>query len=610
MTTSLRGRWKQGGVSRPVPFPGRAARALALGVLLIAGAAGCGDRAASRSGAPPPVTLRLVGQRIRGFDPARAGDAASAAAYAKVYEGLLRYSWTARPYRLVPNLAAGMPEISADGLVCTVRLRHGIRFADDPCFRASGGRGRELTAADFVYSWKRVADPRTGSSGWWAFQGRIVGLDDFRDTARAAASTDYDLPVAGLETPEPYTLRIRLTRPYPQLPFVLAMHYAFAVPREAVEAYGDQFGNHPVGTGPYVLASWRRNYRMEFVRNPSWAAAGRVETFDPPDDAPLGAPRAARPAADRLVYLFVGDPSTQWQLFLRGELDWMGVGREAWARITDGRGNLRAEWRDRGFQLVGTAPGECSDVFFFGFNMDDPVVGRNRALRQALSCAFDRDAWLSFYTGRAEAARGPIPPDFAGYRSPVTSFVFDPDRARALLAQAGYPGGLDPATGRRLVITLDIADAENIEVRQSTDLFRRFMDRVGVVIEPRYNNRNAFFERLSRRQCQMFRLSWSADYPDPQNFLQVFYGPNASPGSNRTNFRNSDYDRLYEELSATADPETRARLMDRMVGIILEECPWIFAHHSRFYTMMSRNISNFKSSPFEYSPELHVELKF
>ncbi len=556
-------------------LPRRAARAGAAALLLVA-AAGC-RRAGPPPAAPTPRTLVRPAARVRGFDPVRAGDAASAMAYARIYEGLLQIDYLARPYRVVPLLAGEMPEVSADGRVHVFRIRRGIHFQNDPCFVETGGRGREVTAADFVYSLKRVADLKNASPGYWAFRDRIVGLDDFRRDSGGPGPTDYDRPVEGLRALDRHTLRIELTEPYPQFLYALTLHYAAVVPREAVAYYGEAFVNRPVGTGPFVLESWRRNYRRVYARNPRWAETGRVDRF-PAGDGPEPHPAAGRPIPflDRIVELVVADPATQWQMFLAGSLHLTGVSREVWDVVLDPGGRLRPELARRGIRA---ASGPAMDVFYIGFNMDDPVVGANRALRQALSAAFNREEWARFHHGRVRPAAGPVPPGAEGYVALEPAFPFDLDRARRLLAEAGYPEGIDPETGRRLQLTIEVADADNPELRQSTDLFVQFMDRIGVVVRPSFNNRPTFFEKVSRRQAQMFRLSWIADYPDAQNFLQLFHGPNASPGSNRANYVNPEYDRLYERFRILPPGEARDGLAERLVRIVQEDCPWIFVHH-------------------------------
>ena len=174
--------------------------------------------------------------RIRGLDPAKSGEVSSSLAISKIYEGLLQYDYLERPYKVIPLLAKEMPTISDDGLTYIFKLRKGIYFQDNPCFL--NGKGRELTAHDFVYSIKRVADVKNSSSGYWAFDGRIKGLDNFRIESSKSEITDYSYDVKGLKAIDDYTLQIELTFPYPQLLYILTMHYSYAVPVEAVNYYG------------------------------------------------------------------------------------------------------------------------------------------------------------------------------------------------------------------------------------------------------------------------------------------------------------------------------------------------------------------------------------
>ena len=527
--------------------------------------------------------------RIRTLDPARAGDVASALAVSRLYEGLLQYAYAERPYQVEPLLAATLPLISADGLTYTFTLRPGVFFQDDPCFTGTGGRGRELEAADFVFSMKRIADAKNSSSGYWAFRGRIEGLDAFRADSSGTAPTDYSQPVAGLQAVDRYTLQIRLTQPYPQLLWVLTMPYAAAVPREAVAYYGAAFDRHPVGTGPFRLASWSPNYSIEYERNPKWMS-----------------PDGATPALDRIIQYVIGDPSTAWLMFLDGRLESSPVSRDNWDAVVDERRQLRPELAARGIQLI-QAP--TLDLYYIGFNMDDPIVGSNPKLRQALTCAFNTEEWRRFYQDRVTRPDGPIPPGVAGAPDLPSPYPFDLPRARQWLAEAGYPDGVDSSTGRRLQLTLDLGQADNPEIRQSTDLFVQFMDRLGVVVTPIYNNWPTFLSRIERRQVQLFRLSWIADYPDAENFLQLFYSPNASPGSNRTNYRNPAFDRLYEQARGLADGAARDDLIRRMTTIVQEDCPWIFVHCPTAAVLLQPWVQNYRYHDFPYGMDKYYAVE-
>jgi oligopeptide transport system substrate-binding protein len=560
-----------------------------------------------------PNTLYGVAERIRGFDPVMAGDVASALAISRIYEGLLQYSYLARPYQVEPGLAEKMPEISADGLTYTFTIRKGIFFQDDACFTANGGKGRELTADDFVYSIKRTSDIKTGSTGYWAFNGRIVGLDEFRAKSGGEQPTDYSLAVAGLSAPERYTLRIRLNMPYPQLLWILTMHYAFAVPREAVEFYGKDFVNHPVGTGPYCLKSWRRNYRIEYVRNPKWRQTNRVEKYpvaaDPGDIksgllADAGKPI---PFMDRIVQYFIGDSTTLWFMFLKGQTESSSISRDNWDAVITSEKTLNNELTAMGIKMYSSP---VMETYYIGFNMEDPVVGANKYLRQALACAFNTEPYVRFFNNRVIRASGPIPPGIAGFEKQAAPYPFDLTRAAELLAKAGYPEGKDPQTGRRLKLSIDIGDASNPEVRASVELFSSFMEKIGVQIAPIYNNWPTFLARLERRQAQMFRLGWVADYPDAENFLQLFYGPNCSPGPNHSNYRNAEFDKLYEQVRVMNDSPERTALYRKMADIVTADCPWIYEQHPLAYGLHHHWLKNYKPHDFPYGMNKYHAVDF
>ena len=575
-------------------------------VLFLVAVSGCAPRRELAGAArPAPSEIVYYGEtsRIRGFDPVKTGDIASTLAMGKVYEGLLQYGYFARPYRAEPNLAEALPEVSADGLTYRFRVRSGIYFQDDPCFAATGGKGRELTADDFVYAIKRLADFKNASTGYWILRDRVVGLDEFRSASGGPGATDYSQDVPGLRAPDRRTLEIRLKRPYPQLLWVLTMHYTFAVPREAVEFYGSDFLNHPVGTGPFVLRAWRQNYRMEFVRSPQWRATGRVEQFPAAGTNAAGAadvlPSAAGeplPRVDRIVQYVIGDPSTQWLLFLSGALESSGVSKDNWDAVFAADGTLTADIRARGIQLH-SAP--ALDIAYLGFNMDDPVVGRNRALRQAMASAFDGARWVRFQKGRVVPATGPIPPGISGCAPEPARYPFDLARAAELLQTAGYPQGRDPATGRRLALTLELGAADP-ETRETAEVIADFMGRIGIVVESSFNNRPTFFRKIEQRRAQMFILNWAADYPDAENFLQLFYAPNSSPGANRTNYANPEFDRLYEQLRSMPESAERAELCRRMVALVQEDCPWIFLHHPVVFELQHPWVQNVVPHDFPY----------
>ncbi len=543
--------------------------------------------------------LRYFGtsERIRGFDPIEAGDTTSAAAVAKLYEGLLEYEYLSRPYTVRPMLAAEMPAISEDGLTYTFKIKPGVRFHDNPCF--PDGKGRELTAEDFVYSWKRLADANNKPKGYWVVEGRIVGLDEFHKKS-TQGKVDYAEPVEGLRALDRYTLQVKLTEPYPQLMWVLTMDYLFAVPREAVEYYGDEFLNNPVGTGPFRIKSWQRNYRIEYVRNPTYHG-DTYPSVGAPGDKEAGLLDDAGkplPLLDRVIEYVVADDSTDWLMFLSGQLAASGVSRSNFDAVINQQKDLTPELQARGIRLYKTPRLYTT---YIGFSMTDPVVGTNKKLRQALSCAVDISKWIEFYNNRMVPATGPIPPGVAGYEEgKALPYAFDLERARRLLAEAGYPEGRDPATGKRLTLTMEIGSAGDPESRQSVDLLASFFDKLGIEFQPSYNNWPEFLKKLERKQAQMYQLGWIIDYPDAENFLQLFYTKNGSPGPNHSNYSNPEFDRLYDQIRTMQDSPERTAIYQQMAAIVIEDAPWIFLTHPLSFGLFQPWFQNFKPHDFPY----------
>jgi ABC-type transport system substrate-binding protein len=549
-------------------------------ILLGAGCSGGGATETAHAGG-----LRLVTSPVLTFDPARATDVPSVAAICKVYEAPLQFAYDDGPYRVIPCLAESMPVFSADNLTCELTFRSDARFQDDPCFTATGGRGRPVDATDFVYSLKRIADARVVSPGFAFFRGRIAGIDTFHaKTSTLAPSQDYP-DVEGIVA-QGRTVRITLTSPYPQLVWILAMSYAAVVPREAVEFYGDAFQRHPVGTGPYVLTSWRRNYGLTYAASDGW--------------------HGGRPPVESIGQFIVADPTTRWLSFMRAELDVCpDIPRDSWDAVMRPDGTMRPEIASLGIKAA-SAP--SLTTAYIGINMDDPLLGNNAALRRALNAMIDCEAWTRFYNGRILPAAGPIPPGIAGGRKAGDkSAPRGTASAARLLAEAGFPNGIDPSSGRRIQLQLELGRTDT-ETRESTELLVAFAERIGVVLVPNYNTQSAFFRKIERRQAQLFRVGWVADYPDAENFLQLFYSPNASPGPNRANYRNPRFDALYERVRSMPDTPERTAIYEEMSAMVESDCPWVFLHYPLEHVLYHPWVENYRPHAFSYGMEKHYRV--
>lgn len=556
-------------------------------------AVGCSPFTEASAPAEGEKVLRLQSGRIRDLDPALSGNVSSAKCCGRIFESLFQVDYHARPYKLNPLLAASLPEVSEDGLTYWITLRDDLYFADDPCFPE--GRGRKLTMEDIRYSLLRVADNKVESGGFWIFRDRIVGLDEFREVTKTSDVTNYEAEVEGLKILSDGRLQIILKKPYPQLGWVLAMGYAAIVPRDAIEYYeskGERFSEHPVGSGPYKLMSWHRNHRLEFIRNDNWRA--RCEN----------AANDGIPSVNRIVVNIIDDANTAFLCFLNGELDmYENVSRDNEDAVFSGK-ELSEDLLEQGIRLE---KHDGINLYYIGFNMDDPVVGRNKKLRQAMTCAFNTKEWLQFYNGRVTRAHCPVPPGVAGF-VPDKPFPFDLERAKQLMVEAGYPEGIDPKTGSRLELSIDLG-SPTAEMRESIELLTKFVDEIGIKLKPNYNTSSAFFEKIERREAQIFRLGWFADYPDAENFLMLFFGPNGSPGPNHVNYNEAAYNELFNQVRVMQDSPERTALYEQLARVVMDDCCMIFTHYPMNYVLRHDWLKGYTPTDFPYGMEKFFDLE-
>lgn len=414
-------------------------------------------------------------------------------------------------------------------------------------FRTVSGKG----AGDVVRSLGRLSDPSVVSPNAWIM--RDV------DTVRA---------------PDDATVEIRLKRRVHYFPWLMAMSATAVVGKDGVAGEG---------TGPYRLKSWRKNHEMVF------------EIKDPP---PLWR------GFDVVRYIVVDDVSTQWLMFLRGEIDFLGeISRDNWDSVIGPGGKLDERLVRDGVRLYSLP---ALDVLYVGMNMRDKTLGTNLKLRQALNAAFDYPAWEKFYNGRITEANGPVPPGVEGRIETPAPYAYDLEKARRLMVEAGYPGGRDRKTGRRLVLTLSIGRASQ-ESREAGELMAAFYGKIGIKLELHFMTWTAFVDAVSQGRVQLFRMGWVGDYPDAQNFLQLFYSANLSPGSNHSAYVNPAFDREYEAALAALDAAERNRRWAKCQEIVREDCPWVFTHYNRSYSLVRPRVGNYIPSAFPYGQEVNYE---
>ncbi|MBT3234469.1 MAG: hypothetical protein HN353_00805 [Bdellovibrionales bacterium] len=537
-------------------------------------------------------TLNMViTAKVKGMDPIYANDRYSNNEIARVYEGLLEYHYLKRPYELIPNLADGMPKVSADGRVYTFKIKKGVLFQNDVAFPA--GKGRELVAEDFVYSLKRLADPKLQSLGWWVIDGKIKGLNEWRKKYADLPKVDYGEEVEGLKVIDRYTLQFTLSKNFPQFLYALAMPFTYVVAKEVVDKYGKEFLNHPVGTGAFVLPRFEQSNKIVYTRNPTF----RKKLF-PSDASPefkkLGYLQDAGkplPLLDKLIVNIIIESQPRWLNFQKGKVDYIGIPKDNFdSAVIPGKG-LADDLSKLGITLNITP---SLDVTYVAFNHDNKLFD-NIALRRAMSMVYDVERGNKlFYNGTALAAQSVVPPGIAGnvngyvnpYRGPNINL------AKKLLAEAGYPNGKGLPT-----ITYDTASST--VSRQQGEFFKKQMEQIGVKIKVVTNPWPEFQRKITNRTVMIYGIAWGADYPDAENFLQLLYGPNRSPGANGSGFNHQTFNQLYKSASIMQDTPERTALYEKMNRMAAELVPWIFGVHRQSYVLFHGWLKNYIQSDFD-----------
>lgn len=574
------------------------------------------------------------------LDPATSYSSNEHIITSSVYATLLEYHYLKRPLELMPGLAVAMPEVVAlaDGRSrYRFELRPDLLFHDDPCFELSapGSRTRPITAADIAFQLARIADPKVGSPVIDPFS-HIEGFLDFgarlskrreKDPAFAALPVHQQYaavdPIAGVATPTPRTLEITLSKPYPQILYWFAMQFTSPVPWEAIAWYDGEdgrprFDDHPVGSGPFQVARYDKRAVIVLERAPNWHGARHPEWKAPgtvypsegePSDLSEGLLAAAGrplPMIDRIDLYREKENISRFSKFMQGYYDTSGIAVENFDAVIRNDA-LSPEMAAFGISLEkDVAP----VISYIGFNMNDARVGRgstkalqarNRKLRQAMSLVIDSEEFLRiFANGRGIASQSTIPPGIYGYDPEYRNPYRQPDleRAKALLVEAGYPGGIDPATGDALRLTFDTANTTTQGLIQ-LQFFTNAWKKLGLDVRIDATSYNQFQEKLRNSAYQIFDFGWIADYPDPENFLFLFsskMGNDAFGGPNAANFSDARFDALFEAMKIEPNGRRRIAHIREMRSILERERPWIELFFREDYMLQHGWVANVKPS--------------
>ncbi|MBL1432952.1 MAG: ABC transporter substrate-binding protein [Gammaproteobacteria bacterium] len=488
---------------------------------------------------------------------------------------------------------------------------------------------RELTAADYVYQIKRLAHPKIHSPIFGLMIEYIDGLFDYsKELGKQLEADDkawIDLrnhELSGVEIIDRYTYRITLKAKYPQFQYWLAMPFFAPIPWE-VDRFYTQPGLtkknitldwYPVGTGPYMLTVNNPNRQMILERNPNFRGEAYPSEGEPGDKAAglLVDAGKTMPFIDKVVFSLEKEGIPYWNKFLQGYYDSSGVASDSFDQAVNisggGDATLTSEMTGRGIDLLTTV---ATSTYYGGFNMLDPVVGgyseRARLLRRAIAIALDYEEFISiFNNGRGIPGQGPIPPGIFGHEEAINPYVYEsvdgrPQRksieaARALLAQAGYPDGVDEKSGEPLLLYYDTA-AVGPEAKATLDWWRKQFRKLNLQLVIRSTDYNRFQQKMRDGKAQIFSWGWNADYPDPENFLFLLYGPNKKAelnGENAANYINKEFDALFEDMKNLANGPERASVIKEMIDIARKDGPWLWGFHPKVFSLQHAWLKNTK----------------
>ncbi len=543
-----------------------------------------------------------------GFDPAATRDLYSNAINEVVFERLYTYDYLANPARIVPEAAAALPEVSADGKSYLIRLKKGIYFTPDPAFN---GKPRELKVSDFVYSFKRLMDPRLASSHSWLFEDKIIGLNELRDQAKQKPPFDYDKKIAGFEILDNYTLRINLTRPDFNLPMILAYTASSAVAREVIEKYRDDHGfamANPVGSGPYILREWVRGARMLLDANPDYHPVywDFHSSGDAADQKIIAAMKGKRlPQIGRIEVNVILEDQARLLAFQNDEVDLFQLYGGLAPQMMNGD-KLKPDLQARGIQLSRIIDPELSMYYF---NMLDPVFGglskEKIALRRAIAMAHNVAEEIRIVdNGQGVPLEYPVPPGVVGhdpnYRS---SIPYNVKAANALLDKFGYKKGEDGYRNlpNGKAFTMPFTSQTESRGHLQAEVWKKTYESLGIRMQANFK---PFSEILkAEKSCQLVqRISpWMADYPDADNFFQLFYSKNIHLNNNGC-VSIPEFDRLYEQSQRLAPGSERDQLYHKMVRIME-----IYSAQRLGYARYRNMLAQARVIGYKKHPIMHVE---
>ncbi|MCO4793601.1 MAG: hypothetical protein KC493_07810 [Bacteriovoracaceae bacterium] len=545
------------------------------------------------------VNVPLSGE-ISTLDPANSYDTISASVIYQCYEQLYEYHYLKRPYTLKPLLAESLPKISKDGKTYTIKIKKNIVYHDDPAFE---GKKRFLKAQDFITQIKRLAFLPTNSNGWWLFDGKIKGINEFREKVGKDFSKFKSMDIPGLSAPDDHTLVIELSEPYPQMLYTLAMSFTSPMPLEVVDKYENLLNDKIIGTGPFMLDKWLKLSNLKLKRFPDYR-----EAFYPSQGDRLANSRnllkdAGKkiPFIDGVHYQIIKESQTRWLNFRSKNIDYLVIPKDNYASAISSSGQLTEDLKKDNVKLQ-VFP--TLTYWWLSFNMKDPLLGKNLNLRKAIAHAVDVEKYIEVFTNNiGQRANSIYPPGIPGYNpSAQLPYSHDLSKAKEYLRKAGFPEGKGLPE-----LTYDVRGSSATN-RQQAEFITNELSKIGIKVKVVLNTFPGFLKKSRNGKLQFWQDGWAMDYPDAENSLQLLVTKNHSPGPNATFYSNPKFDKLFDRMKFLQDGQEKKNLMIKMEEIIHNDLPWIMQYYARNYILYHDHLKNYRHSDLIYNNMKYLKL--
>ncbi len=527
-----------------------------------------------------------INNPVRTLDPVNAFDDDSLSVIGQSLDTLYQYHYLKRPYEVVPSLADGMPHITDDGKTYLIKIKQGIFYHDKtPFFNEQ----RVVKAQDFITQIKRLAFLPLKSVGKWLFSGKIKGFDKFSKVVGNDFSKMLKTPIEGIEAIDDYTLKITLINPEPNLLYFLSMTFTTPMPEEIVVKYKNDLSNIIVGTGAYYLESFNK-LEYVFVKNKKY----RKELYPSAGDRYantqnlLTSSKERVPFIDKVYFKVISDEKKRWNAFMEGELDVLSVPKSYLSEVSGLSKKFEKLKRKKGFEVKYFT---TISSRWLGFNMEDPIIGKNKNLRYAIAHAINYDKYIELLTNNTSLKANSIfNPSIPGYNpSYQKKYSYDLEKARGYLEKSKID--LD-----KFVLTYSTRGTQQVHFNEA-EFIKQQLAAIGMKVRVKVQSFSDFIKKGRAGKMQFFTDQWIYDYPDAENILQLLISKNA-PGINKSQYRNKKVDKLYNKLAVTLNKEERFKIMYEIESLVEDELPWVMLMYESSYVLNSQNLENFRKSFF------------